>query len=266
MKKQKKSREAEKREIKRLFLWVVITALIAVLLGISVLFYFFVPRDKDVYILTVPRLVGLKELDLGSFNRVEIEREWIYSDDAERGTIVSQTPYSGAKRKLRDGDSCPIVVYISLGEKTEEIPDLVGVDQLSAAAALRSIGATVKSVAIYGDGADGVVLRTLPESGSRIRDGESVTLFVSRKRINMPVSVPDFIGMERQDAVRLALSLGLFIGDIEENGMSERISAQSVPCGSRVVVGSYISFKTGEESVTECPWPPVYTDYRKEDY
>lgn len=266
MKKQKKSREAEKREIKKLFLWVVITALITVLLGISVLVYFFVPRDKDVYILTIPRLVGLSELDLVSYDRVEIEREWIYSNEVERGEIISQAPYAGAKRKLRGGEKCTVTVYISLGERTQEIPDLLGVDQLSAAAALRSIGAKVKSVAIYGDGEDGVVLKTLPECGSRVREGESVTLFVSRRRQDKPVDIPDFLGMERQEAIRLALSLGLFIGDIEENGTGERISAQSIPEGSRVTVGSYISFKTGEGEAIERPWPPVFTDYRKEDY
>ena len=247
----------EKRQIKRLFLWAVIMALVCVILGISVLLYFFAPRDYDTYVITVPSLVGLDEKEIGSYDGIELKREWVYSDELERGRVISQTPYASARRKVRYGERCEVTVYISLGEKKEKIPALCGVDQISAASALHAIGAKVRSVAIYGEGEDGAVIGTFPKENVEIKTGETVTMFVLRKRVESPVTIPNFLGMEQSDATRLALSLGLFIGDIENDGEGMRVSAQSIPSGARVLRGSYISFKTGIAEERERSWPPV---------
>ena len=258
MKNEKKTDKiAEKRQLKRLFLWAVVLAIFCALLAISVLLYFFAPRDYDTYILEVPSFIGLDEGSIGECDRIEINREWIYSDEAQKGIVVSQVPYSGAKRKVKSGKACAVTVYISLGEKSERIPNLLGVDQTMAAASLRSIGARVRSVAIYGDGEDGIVLGTSPKENCEIREGDTVTLFVSRRRVASPITVPSFIGMEQSEAVKIALSLGLFIEDVERIGDGSCISAQSIPEGALVRYGSYISFKTGEVGMTERDWPPV---------
>lgn len=259
MKKRKKTDiSAEIKQIKRLFLWAVVMALICAALAISVLFYYFVPRDRDTYILTVPAFVGLEQEDIGVCDGVEVTREWIYSDEVACGTVISQIPYAGARRKVHIGEVCPVTVYISLGEKTQRVPAIIGLDQLSAAAALRSIGVKVRSVAIYGDGEDGTVIDTSPRVDFEIKSGDTVTLFVSRRRVESPVNVPSFIGMEKSEAVRRALSLGLFIGYIEDFGKGSSVFAQSIPEGASVLRGSYISFKAGREGdVGERPWPPI---------
>ncbi len=258
MKKSKiKNAQAEKKEIRRLFLWVVIMALVCAVLAISVLLYYFAPRDYDTYIITVPSFVGMDEGRIGSHDGLEIRREWVWSDEVARGRVISQSPYANARRKLRDGKICDVTVYISLGERRETVPCLDGVDQISAAVALRSIGARVRSVAVYGEGEDGVVLGTSPKENSEIKSGETVTLFVSRRRVESPVTVPSFIGLDKSEAVKIALSYGLYIGYIEELGDGECVTAQSIPEGARVRHGSYISFKVGCESVDERTWPPV---------
>ena len=189
-----------KGQLKRLFLWVIITALICAILAVATLMYYFAPRDTDTYITTVPAFVGLLESEVNADGDIDIRREWIYSDSVQYGEVISQSPYAGARRKVREGGVCQVTVYISLGQRTEEIPDLCGVDQLSAAAALRSLGARIRSVAVYGDGEDGAVLSTSPSVGCRIKAGDTVTIFVSRKRVTAPVSVPSFIGMSLVDA------------------------------------------------------------------
>ena len=242
----------EKTQVKRLFIGAIISAVICAVSGLAVLVWFFAPRNNGILVLTVPSLVGCDEDEIGTFDGIEIRREWVYSDDVERGRVISQNPYAYAKRKMRAGDSCRVTVYISLGEKTEQIPDLCGVEYISAAAALRSIGARVKSITIYGDGEDGTVFETSPKAGESIRAGETVTIFVNRQRVEEPVLVPSFIGMKISDAVRLALSIGLYVEDAESEG---RVVGQSIPNGATVAHGSYIEFKA--EPPRKRVWPPA---------
>ena len=251
----KKVKGEKKKDIglKRLGFTAILSVVLCGLLGFGVLYCYFAPHDTGRAIVIVPALVGLDEGDIGDFDGLEIRREWIYSDDVERGIVISQTPYPNARRKITVGDRCPVTLYISLGEREELVPLLVGVDSLSAAAALRSIGARVRTVAIYGDGDDGVVIRTSPDFGDVIHEGETVTLYVSRRKVAEPLSVPDFCGMDAKAAVRLALSLGLFVGRCDGEGT---VILQSIPSGARVMAESYICFDT-DGTLHEREWPPV---------
>ena len=239
--------------LRRLGISALLSVIFCGLLGFGVLYYYFAPKSNGLIVFEVPNLVDLDENEIGGACGVEITREWVYSDEVARGVVISQTPHASARRKIAEGDKCPVTVYISLGERTEKIPELRGIDSLSAAAALRSIGARVRTVAIYGDGEDGVVVDTSPAQNSEIHEGDTVTLYVSKQRVREPITVPNFCGKNFDEAVRLALSLGLFIGECEGNG---KVISQSIPEGARVLADSYISFET-DGIVREREWPPV---------
>jgi serine/threonine-protein kinase len=231
-----------------------------------VLVYFFVPRDNDTYILTIPSFGGKNEDDVKSHTDLEITREWIYSSSTPKGRIISQTPYGGARRKVRTGGKYEVKIYVSLGDKTEEIPDLSGVGINAAAAALRSLHVNVRSVAIYDDGEDGRVIYTSPPCGSQVKAGDTVTIFVSRQRQTESITVPDFCGLEASEAYRIALASGLYVSDSDMTDLGKIIIKQSIPAGSRVLRGSYISFiveETTEEKERE--WPPVVEDTDKRE-
>ena len=251
----KKEKKEKKKDIglRRLGIAALLSVTFCGLLGFGVLYYYFAPRDSDLVTFEVPRLVGLDESEIGSVFGIEITREWIYSDEADRGMVISQTPHANARRKIAEGENCPVTVYISLGERTERIPNLCGIDSLSAAAALRSIGARVRTVAIYGDGEDGTVIDTSPAFDSQIREGDTVTIYVNRRRIKDAIVVPDFRGRDLGEAVRLALSLGLFVGECDGEGT---VVSQSLPEGARVMADSYISFEADGVS-REREWPPL---------
>ena len=239
--------------LRKLGIAAILSVVFCGLLGFGVLYYYFAPRNNGLTVFEVPSLVGLDENGIDGLDGVEIRREWIYSNEVERGIVISQTPHANARRKIAEGEKCPVTIYISLGEKTERIPELCGIDSLSAAAALRSIGARVRTVAIYGDGEDGVVIGTSPKCDSEIHEGDTVTLYVNRHRVKDPVTVPNFCGTELADAVRLALSIGLFVGECDGEGI---VISQSIPEGARVMADSYISFET-DGSAREREWPPV---------
>ena len=241
----KKTKNKETRQIRSLVVIAVVSFATCAVFGIGMLVYFFAPRNTDAEVLTIPDLVGCVETEIPCGDCIEIEKEWIFSSDAEKGKVISQEPYAGARRKIAKGQTYCVTVFIGLGEKRECVPALSGKDQLSAAAILRSMGARVRTVSVYGNGSDGEVLDTSPMQGVKIKAGDTVTLFVSRKRVDSPVSVPDFVGMDRRDAVTLALSLGLYIGYIDESEDGDLVTSQSIPQGARVLCGSYISFKVG---------------------
>ena len=251
----KKTQENRNRDIgiRRLVIAAVLSVLYCTILGIGILYYYFSPRGGGTLALEIPSFIGLEESEIGSVEGMEIIREWIYSDDVARGRVISQTPYANARRKVVSGQNYPVTLYISLGEKTEKIPYLCGVDTLSAAAALRNIGARVRTVAIYGDGEDGCVIGTSPDFDSEIRAGETVTLYVCKRRVKDPIVVPDFCGMTIADAVKLALSLGFFVCDCDGEGT---VISQSLPKGARVMAESYICFET-DGVAREREWPPV---------
>ncbi len=256
----KKDEIAEKARTKRLFLWMIISGLVCAAIAVSVFVYFFVPRDKDVNTVTIPSFVMMSEKDIMPHDGILLKREWIYSDEIEEGRVISQKPYAGARRKVKTGSSYEVTVFISLGEKTENVPELCGVEEMSAAAALRSLGARVRRVAIYGDVEDGRVLYTSPRPGNKLREGDTVTIFVSKSRAEEPITVPDLCGLELAEAYRRALELGLCISDGEVLFLNSVVTEQSIPRGARVKKGSYISFRTEEISDNGREWPPSAAD------
>lgn len=237
---------------KKLFLCACLSVSFALCLGLAVLTFYLAPWEDNARTVTVPDYVGVREELLRDTEDLVIKREWVYSNEDEKGRVISQTPYANARRKLAGDDRREVTVYIGLGEKQARIPNLEGVDELSAARAVRELGAGVRSVAIYGQGSDGCVVGTSPAAGQRIKEGDTVTLYVSRRRVNDTVKVPDFVGIPLSEAARRALSLGLSLdADIDARG---EVVAQSIPKGSRVPAGSYISFKVVEGGRG---WPPI---------
>ncbi len=258
----KKDEQAERTRTKRLFLWMIISGLVCAAIAVSVFVYFFVPRDKDINTVTIPSFLTMSEKDIRSYDGISVKREWIYSSEVDEGKVISQKPYAGARRKVKAGRICEVTVFISLGEKTETVPQLCGVEEMSAAAALRSLGARVRRVAIYGDGEEGRVLYTSPRSGSKLKEGDTVTIFVSKSRAEEPITVPDLCGLELAEAYRRALELGLCISDGEVLFLNSVVTEQSIPQGARVKKGSYISFRTEEISDDDREWPPFNAENR----
>ena len=260
--KNQRTEKEEKRLTRRLFLWMVISGLVCAGLLVGVLMYFFVPRDSDTYILTIPSLVGEDESKIKSYPDISLTREWIYSSAIPRGRIISQSPYGGARRKLKEGDKYEVKIFVSLGEQTARVPDLSGVGVNSAAEALRVLHVNVRSVAIYGDGEDGKVLYTSPAANSEVKAGDTVTIFVARQRPIGSVTIPDLRGYTLAEAYRMALVSGLYITESERSASLDAIvQGQSIPAGSKVKRGSYICFITDEATKgKEREWPPILGD------
>ena len=125
----------------------------------------------------VPKVVGdtreAAETVLGANWVVNAEEE--YSDDVERGRVISQTP--DPKTELQPGETVTIVV--SLGPREFELPSFVGMTKDAAIAEIRSLGLIPQPVEFPGAVGELTVASQVPIAGSIVRAGDRITIYVA---------------------------------------------------------------------------------------
>ena len=189
---------------------------------------------------TVPDLCGMSEADVLADARLDVTSEYRY-DDRPAGTVLSQDPPAETARKLGEkNDRCAVRVVVSMGPETAPVPDVVGQPARVAAARLREAGFLVEEVAVAG-GAAGNVVSTAPAAGERLHVGETVRVAVAEGDAEAFGTVPDVVGLSRDEAV-----LALFLKGYAVGNVTETESAQ--PAGTVVrqspVAGSPLPPKT----------------------
>ena len=170
---------------------------------------------------SIPSVVGMTEQEaqmvLQGSNLYLVVIDSTYSNKAELGTIVEQTPPPSSHAK----PDRP--VYVVMNARTKRLiplPELRDVSFRQAEATLRAIGLKVGDVqyepSIYPDNVldirDGE--KSL-EEGTRLEEGSAVTLVIGRRQGNKMVNVPPLLGMSLSQARSTLLAAGLTIGAYE---------------------------------------------------
>ncbi|MDH6364286.1 beta-lactam-binding protein with PASTA domain [Enterococcus sp. PF1-24] len=149
-----------------------------------------VDPEKDTITLTVskgPEKTGILDYenweegtaknDLEELRGMVVKIERKASDTYNEGYVMDQDPEEGTK--LEKGSTVTLVV--STGPEAEMLEDLTGRSQSSAENYLANLGLTSSVTEEYSDTVEeGVVIRTNPASGSKVKKGEKVTLVVSK--------------------------------------------------------------------------------------
>lgn len=123
----------------------------------------------------IPKVVG-RSVDAA---RTALE-PWVvtweqkFSDTVPRDHVIAQQPKPGTELQPGEG----ITVVVSLGPETFAMPSVVGDTKDAAIAELRALGLKVGVVPIPGGNGDTVV-SSLPTSGTTVRYGQTVTLYVA---------------------------------------------------------------------------------------
>ena len=102
-------------------------------------------QPDGVYV-TVPDLCGQQESQLELPQWAELEATYRYSDQTPAGVVMSQTPPSGTKLKIREGGARTLSLTVSLGAEKKTVPNVLGQDHRIASASLRDHGFTVNVV------------------------------------------------------------------------------------------------------------------------
>ena len=180
-------------------------------------------RDSDSNTVKVPDLVNAeytdeleKELmDMG-FNVTVTE---VSNVSVESGYIVEQEPLANStKKKVKDG--VKLELKVSKGTAEMKLSDYKHYEKESVRLELEKSG--IRVVMEYEFNEDIIknhVIRTTPEKGTAVLEGDTVTVYVSRGPEDLTVKIPDVSGMTYDEAEYELQKLSLNVEKCEDDEM-----------------------------------------------
>lgn len=155
---------------------------------------------------SLPNFVGMTEMQARQEGDFQFEVEYVYNDEFEKDTIIAQKPT--APRTVK-GNSL-VMIKVSKGVMTSEMPDLVDYNRAEAQAILSELGVNLYiKTEEHNDIPYGTVIATEPEAGVTVSSGEVVTLYVAVEEVQRTRFVPHVVGMQVEEAKRLISNTGL---------------------------------------------------------
>ncbi|MCC8181480.1 MAG: Stk1 family PASTA domain-containing Ser/Thr kinase [Clostridiales bacterium] len=257
--------EAQQRKKARIIYTSAIVAIVGIIIAICFMLYQNFLEDildtGDVY--EVPSLSGMtvdeaKELiatELGGHFEVVISSNQ-YDETVEAGCIISQTPSHGSTTK---SDLTTISVVVSSGVLEDDsvyMPNLIREDYRTAETKLENDYGVAVSYGdrVYSDIIDeGLIVSTDPVSGSVLEEGQTVILYVSKGPETRAVSMPNLVGMDRDEAEEALESIGLTLGDcvtVAGSRTTGEIIYQSVKYGSEADPGTVVHVQISDGSLS----------------
>ena len=209
----------------------------------------------------VPDLFGMTIDEANEDERVkgifEIEQIGQRASKYEAGTIIEQSPESGKTVK----GNRTISVFVSSGAKTEKMPNLVNKEYRDATLQLTNLDLDLvinDPVEEYSNITKGYIIRTIPEYGETLQEGDSVTLVVSKGEQPKPVTVLSFIGIDIEIVRQQVTQSGLVVGEVTQRASDEpygTVIEQSISAETQVDTDTTINFV-----ISEGPAMPDYGD------
>jgi eukaryotic-like serine/threonine-protein kinase len=215
------------------WIWAGIVTMVVVIVAVIFWTFNLTPANLAPNLSTdVPSVVGLSYEDgLATIEGSNLVAQQLSepSADIPNNVIIRTDPASG----IAVSPGTTIKVYVSSGEPTVAVPDLSGMPEADAIAAIEArklvYGTTTRDYSP--DLLDGVTIRTDPAAGAtvmngeNIREGDTIDLVVSNGLVN----VPDLAGLSLKDASDALSALQLNVNVRTDGGCSGgTVSGQSV--------------------------------------
>ena len=167
------------------------------------------------------------------------------SSEYAAGQIIEQSPERGKSVK----GNRVISVFVSTGAKTEKMPNLVNSERRNAALQLKNLDLDLTiddTLEEYSETITaGYVIRTLPEAGTTLRAGDTVSLVVSKGSEKKSIPVITFTGSDIEIVRQQATQMGLVVGDITSRAdvsPAGTVLEQSIAPNTDAKEGSVITF------------------------
>ncbi|MDR1217661.1 MAG: PASTA domain-containing protein [Oscillospiraceae bacterium] len=179
-----------------------------------------------------------------------VSSEADFSDNVDKDKIISQSPKGGSKGKKGDA----VTLTVSLGVKTDNLPDVSGLSLSAAQSALQALGVTVNTSEEYDDNIpEGSVISQSPQQGTIVKKGDTVTLKISRGP--KPVSMPSVTGKSESDARAALDAIKLNVSvkrEYSETVAKDTVISQSPQSGAQVRKGdaATITVSDGREPIS----------------
>ncbi|HEV7787042.1 MAG TPA: PASTA domain-containing protein, partial [Thermoanaerobaculia bacterium] len=195
-------------------------------------------------IAAVPSVVGLDEAE--ATKRLEnvgfkVNAMQQFSKTVPRGAVIGTSPPAGTQLSTLQ----PVTLLVSRGANTVLVPNVVGLNDQAALAALSNAGLSGTEVQKDSTEPAGKVLSQSPGSGKRVGRGSQVTIFASTGAI----TVPDVTGQPRKEAVN-ALKKAGFTAAVTEQTTTDPtevgvVLSEFPPSGSRGQRGDTVTIAVG---------------------
>ncbi|EXM38421.1 hypothetical protein RASY3_12960 [Ruminococcus albus SY3] len=160
----------------------------------------------------MPDLVGRKLTDvLAEYDgKLSFDVGYDYNTEYEEGIIFGQ--YTPAGTPFKEGDS--LELKVSKGKMKEIIPDVSGSEREVAESLLYAARFNPVVKEIYDEEVpEGIAIKTDPPAGTEAAVESKITLFISSGKTGEPetVTVPDVVGMKKDEAMLLLKESGLCV-------------------------------------------------------
>jgi serine/threonine protein kinase len=175
-----------------------------------------------------------------------------FSKSVPRGQVIGTSPPAGTQLSTAQS----VTLLVSRGANTVEVPNVVGLNDQAALAALSNAGLSGTEVQQDSTEPQGKVLNQSPGAGKRVARGTQVTIFASTGAI----TVPDVTGQARKAAVT-ALKKAGFTPAITEEPTTDPtqvgvVISEFPPGGSRGQRGDTVTISVGVASSTTTTTTP----------
>lgn len=203
------------------------------------------PASTNAEVVIVPVLSNMTETQAkAALNklRLGVSVQKGSSDDVPEGQVYDQSPAAGVKTDVHT----QVTIYISTGKETFKLDDVTGMDYDQAQSQLENDGLNVSLEFEYSDSVDkNEVIRTSPEEGSQVAEGDTVTIVASKGKETKYVTVPYVIGYDLDTAISMIKDAGLTYdgksSDYSDSVSKGEVMNQSIGSGQSVEEGTSIT-------------------------
>ena len=208
--------EPDRKDDRNILAWL-ISGLVISLILVGIIAFVFISftnpftRSQEA---EVPELVGKELIDARQIvknQRLNLKViNYLYNSEYPNGTIISQRPLAGEKRKINS----EIEVVVSKGTQLVRVPNLVGKNQLEAELVLEETGLTLGEILVDSNPEfpEGVVIKQLPDKNTQIEHGATVSITLNVTDANL-VKIPNFIGRPLSEVRMDLITLGLVFNE-----------------------------------------------------
>lgn len=181
-------------------------------------------------------------LNLGLTPEIEYQESAQYDQGIVMSAKLEDGTAVAAGTMVEEGSN--IVLTVSAGSEGVEVPDVVGMTEAEAVAALSQKGFAVNKTEGYDEYIkEGNIITQSPSAGSKAPSGTTVTIRISQGAENAKVRVPDLIGKDESEAMALLVEAGLQMGVVSEVN-NENAELSGLVCYQSYSVGSYVEAGT----------------------
>lgn len=203
------------------------------------------PASTNAEVVIVPDLSNKTETEAkAALNklRLGVSVQKGSSDDVPEGQVYDQSPAAGVKTDVHT----QVTIYISTGKETFKLDDVTDMDYDQAQSQLENDGLNVSLEFEYSDSVDkNEVIRTSPEAGSQVAEGDTVTIVASKGKETKYVTVPYVIGYDLDTAISMIKDAGLTYdgksSDYSDSVSKGEVMNQSIGSGQSVEEGTSIT-------------------------